>query len=75
MLFMEDELKQWELQQKYPKDEYPNLDFPWRYWGLQRLKMHLKNWYDFAALLKQVSAASTILLNCRKQILLDQRIL
>ena len=27
VIYSRDELKQWELQQKYPKDEYPNLRF------------------------------------------------
>ena len=60
VIYSRDELKQWELQQKYPKDEYPNLRF---FLGdirdLQRLKNALEK-IDIvihAAALKQVSAA------------------
>ncbi len=60
VIFSRDELKQWELQQIYPKKEYPNLRF---FLGdirdIQRLKIALEK-IDIvihAAALKQVTAA------------------
>ena len=60
VIYSRDELKQWELQQIYPPEKYPNLRF---FLGdirdIQRLKIALEN-IDIiihAAALKQVSAA------------------
>ena len=60
VIYSRDELKQWELQQKFPKEKYPNLRF---FIGdirdIKRLKLALEN-IDIvihAAALKQVTAA------------------
>ena len=60
VIYSRDELKQWELQQIYPKKEYPNLRF---FLGdirdIQRLKIALEkvDVVIHAAALKQVAAA------------------